>query len=185
MVKVTLWNHENIRSYTRHPFLQHWHLSLTNVTWLLLTTPLLLTASLEEVRIPAGAPGHRQERCPTGRECWGQSTHCHTILSIKTIEATSKRMQNYRQRRSISPGPPLPFKVGDFSSWSHSRKSDQSILSASFEPSLHCHLGFFPPCYISSPKMGPWAALQVFSLVPSAINYCLKCETILAPPLVN
>lgn len=91
MVKVTLQNHENIQSHTRHLFLQHQHLSLTNVTWLLLTTQLLLTASLEEVRILAAASCHRQERCPMRQEWWGQSTPCCTILSIKTIETISKR----------------------------------------------------------------------------------------------
>lgn len=90
--------------------------------------------------IPCWSITHWQERCPTRQEWWRQSTHYHTILSMKTIEATPKRRREHRERPSISPGLSMPLEVGGVSSQPHSREADQSIPSFSFELSLHLSL---------------------------------------------
>lgn len=145
-----------------HLFLRHHHLPLTDVTWLLLTTQLLLTASSEEVWIPPRASGHGQARCPNKAGVpRGQSTRYHTVLSIKTIEATTKRRQRVYTVAQHFSWTTYAIWSESFSSRSCSREGDESIPSSSFELRLHpsLSLSIFLPFYISNAKKGPQAAL--------------------------
>lgn len=95
-----------------HLFLRHHHLPLTDVTWLLLTTQLLLTASSEEVWIPPRASGQGQARCPTRQESQGDRAHAITPFSaLKPLKQPPREGKEYIPWPNISPGPPTPFEV--------------------------------------------------------------------------
>lgn len=178
MVKVTLLNHENIQWHTRHLYLRHRRLALT-VTWLLLTAKLLLTASLEEVWIPAGASGHR----PQGRSGEERARTITPFSALKPLK------QPPREGKSRDRGPFL-LDCLCHSKWEASLPglAPERVIKVFPLPPLswgsvrHCHLSIFLPIISAMLK---WVHGPLFSLVSSAINSCLKCEAILAPPSVN
>lgn len=154
MVKVTL----KPQKICRHLFLKHWHLSLTNITCLFLTTQGLLTASLEEIRMPAEASGTRQE-LSSMRQVWEQSPHSHSIATIKNPADTSKTLQRgpahlldclcQAKGEASLPGLATEWVIKIFL---------PPPPPLSWVSSCHCHLSIFLR-YVSNVKMGSWAVM--------------------------